>query len=37
MLAGYFVRLRTIGAHAGSLRSAPVALPSSSPVTLKGL
>ena len=33
----YFVRLRTIGAHVGRLRCAPIALPSSSPVTLKGL
>ena len=35
MLAVSFVRLRSIGAHAGRLRSAPIVLPSSSPVTLK--
>jgi hypothetical protein len=34
--AGYFVRLRSISAHVDLLRSAPIALPSSSAAGLKG-
>jgi hypothetical protein len=36
MPAGYFVRLRSIGAHVDLLRSAPIALPSSSAAGLRG-
>ncbi len=37
MLAVYVVSLRTIDAHVGLLRAAPIALPSAYPVTLRVL